>query len=65
MSPFDNKEEIDSGKETPDDFLPPMSKSKNKVGRSCVTKKVINLIDKEATAHRLSLLLRRNPQKLL
>ena len=41
---YDSEDDIDSGEETPDEFLSPMAKSKNDVGPSGVTDKVIDLV---------------------
>ena len=46
---YDSEDDIDSGEETPDEFLPPMAKSKNKVGPSGVTDKCTDLVDNEST----------------
>ena len=46
---YDIEDELDSGEETPEEFLPPMAKSTNDVGPSDVTDKVGPLLDNEAT----------------
>ena len=46
---FDSEEGIDSGEETPAEFLPPTSKGKSDVGGSSSTEKVINLNATEPT----------------
>ena len=46
---YDSENDIDSGEETPDEFLPPMAQSKNEVRPSGVTDKCIDLVDNEAT----------------
>ena len=41
---YDSEDDIDSGEATPDEFLPPLAKSKNDVGPSGVTDKVVDLV---------------------
>ena len=46
---FDSKEEIDSREETLEEFLPSVSNAENEAGVSCLTEKVTNPVDIEAT----------------
>ena len=59
---FDSEEKIDSGVETPDKFLPPISKAKNEVGGSSLMEKVINLVENEMI---VPLPIRESPQAAL